>query len=89
MAQVSLSSAQYHDNILFSWKHILVSLGGVLEGRENVRVGSTFNSVDEIGNFREEGVIVLSCQPDSDDGKRVRMSNIAYQEGKKDGKEKR
>jgi len=54
-----------------------------------VGVGSTFNGIDEVGNFREEGVIVLSCQPDSDDGKRVQMSNIAYQEGKKDGKEKR
>jgi len=71
-------------HILFSCKHILVSLGSVLEGRENVRVGSTFNGIDEIGNFREEGVIVLSCQPDSDNGKRVQMSRILpIQRGRK------
>ena len=53
-----------------------------------MRVGSTFNSVDEIGNFREEGVIVLSCQPDSDDGKRVRMSwTSPNTEGRKDEQE--
>ena len=53
-----------------------------------MRVGSTFNGINEIGNFREEGVIVLSCQPDSDDGKRVRMSwTSPNTEGRKDEQE--
>jgi len=39
---------------------ILVSLGSILEGREDVGVRSTFDSIDESGNLREEGVVVLS-----------------------------
>jgi hypothetical protein len=39
---------------------ILVSLGSIFEGRENVGVGSTFNSVNEGRNLREEGIVVLS-----------------------------
>lgn len=36
----------------------LVRLGGVLERRKNVRLGSTFDTVDEVGDFREERVVV-------------------------------
>jgi len=40
-------------------EHILVCLGGILEGREDVRFRSTFDSIDEVGNLREEGVVIL------------------------------
>jgi hypothetical protein len=39
-------------------KNSLVGLGGILEGAENVWVGTTFDAVDEVADFTEEGVVV-------------------------------
>jgi hypothetical protein len=37
---------------------LLISLGGVLKGAENVWVGATFDAVDKVADFAEEGIIV-------------------------------
>lgn len=39
-------------------KNLLVSLGGIFERTENVWVGTTFDAVDEVADFAEEGVVV-------------------------------
>lgn len=39
-------------------KNLLVSLGGIFERTENVWVGTTFDAVNEVADFAEEGVVV-------------------------------
>jgi hypothetical protein len=61
MAQVNLGrivSASIHHGACHVCKNLLIGLGGILEGAENVWVGATFDAVDEVADFTEEGVIV-------------------------------
>ena len=55
MAQVNLNVSQIRS---LREVHVLVSLGRILERRQDIRVGTTLNAVDKVGDLGEEWVVV-------------------------------
>lgn len=62
MAQVNLRYVRGQSSLSLETLHgLLISLGRVFERTEDVRVRATFDAVDKVADFAEEGVIVGEC----------------------------